>query len=94
MKLFKTTDEKFAELGFVKRTENEYGACYQRYNKKYDYMQILDLIYKQSGVHIVQSYDKHLSDAQGIGNTCVGLTMYEMKLCLKKMREMGWKNKI
>ena len=26
MKLFKTVDEKFAEIGFVKVEENEYGA--------------------------------------------------------------------
>ena len=25
----------------------------------------------------------------GIGNTCVGLTGYEMKLFLKKMKKMG-----
>lgn len=49
------------------------------------------LLHKQSGYHIVQSYDKDLMDAKKIGNTCVGLKMYEMKLCLKKMKEMGWK---
>lgn len=30
-------------------------------------------------------------DKKKIGNTCVGLTMYEMELCLKKMKKMGWK---
>ena len=31
------------------------------------------------------------SDEKKIGNTCVGLTMYETKLCLRKMKQMGWK---
>ena len=54
-------------------------------------MQKLDLLHKLSGRHIVQSYDPYLMDEQNIGNTCVGLTMYEMKLCIKKMKQMGWK---
>lgn len=57
----------------------------------YGYIQSLCLLHKKSGKHIVQSYDKNLIDEKKIGNTCVGLTMYEMKLCLKKMKQMGWK---
>ena len=91
MKLFKTTDEKFAEIGFIKINENEYGVHYQRNNKEYSYVHTLYLCRKSNGRHIVQSYDENLTDVKGIGNTCVGLTMYEMKLCLKKMKQMGWK---
>lgn len=91
MKLFKTVDKKLEEIGFVKMNENEYGAFYHRTNLEFNFTQALDLCYKESGKHIVQSYDIHLQDAKGIGNTCVGLTMYEMKLCLKKMKQMGWK---
>lgn len=91
MKLFKTTDEKFKEIGFVKVQEDEYGVSYERQNKNPNYLQKLDLLYKLSGRHIVQSYDPYLMDDQKIGNTCVGLTMYEMKLCIKKMKEKGWK---
>ena len=46
---------------------------------------------QKSGQHIVQSYDENLTDTKGIGNTCAGLTMYEMKLCIKKMKQKGWK---
>ena len=91
MKLFKTIDEKFKEIGFVKIKEDEYGAYYERYNKMFKYTQVIDLMRKASGRHIVQSYDKELTDQKNIGNTCVGLTMYEMKLCVKKMKQMGWK---
>ena len=91
MKLFKTIDEKFAEIGFVKVEESEYGALYERYNEKFNYTQTLHLIHKSSGRHIVQSYDGELNDQKGIGSTCVGLSMYEMMLCIKKMKKMGWK---
>lgn len=48
---------------------------------------------KANGYSIVQSYDKNLFDEKKIENTCVGLTMYELKLCYKKMKQMGWKVK-
>ena len=93
MKLFKTVDEKFAEIGFVKVEENEYGATYKRKVDKYNYIQTLALLHKASGRHLIQSYDADLMDEKKIGNTCVGLTMYEAKLCIKKMKQMGWKVK-
>ena len=92
-KLFKTIDEKFEEIGFTKIEENEYGVRYQRDVKEYNYIQTLDILHKTSGNHIVQSYDANLIDEKKIGNTCVGLTMYEMDLCIQKMKQMGWKIK-
>lgn len=92
-KLFKTIDKKFEEIGFIKVTEDKFGVTYHRFDKKYNFTQSLDLLHKASGKHIVQSYDINLTDVKKIGNTCVGLTMYEMKLCLKKMKQMGWKIK-
>lgn len=83
MKLFKSIDDKFLEIGFIKIREDRFGAEYKRYNKDYEYTQTLFLGHTNSGKHIVQSYDE-----DSIGNTCVGLTMYEMKLCLKKMKQM------
>ncbi len=97
MKIFKTIDEKFAEIGFVKIKEDKFGAVYDRvinqygWDCVYGYIQRLNLLHKANGRHLVQSYDPHLMDREKIGNTCVGLTMYEMKLCLKKMKQMGWK---
>lgn len=88
MKLFKTVDEKLAEIGFNKIKENNFGAAYERYDEKYKYTQCVDLSRKQNGKHIIQSYDKDLSDVKGIGNTCVGLTYYEAKLFMKKMKKL------
>lgn len=92
MKIFKTADEKFEEIGFTKVEDNGYIVHYQRQDNDYSYVQSLCICHKSSGRHIVQSYDENLTDAKGIGNTCVGLTMHEMKLCIKKMKEKGWKS--
>lgn len=89
MKIFRSIDEKLESIGFIKVSEDEYGAKFERVNKKYNYTQCVDLLHKASGKHIIQSYDKNLLDEKKIGNTCVGLTGYETKLFLKKMRKIG-----
>ncbi len=89
MKFFKTVDEKLNEIGFVKIEEGKYGVRYERKNSKYNFTQSVDILHKASGRHILQSYDSELIDQKKIGNTCVGLTGYEMKLFLKKMKKIG-----
>lgn len=89
MKLFKSVDEKLKEIGFVKIKEDKYGVRYERKNSKYNFTQSVDILHKASGRHILQSYDNELMDQKKIGNTCVGLTGYEMKLFLKKMKHIG-----
>ena len=89
MKFFKTVDEKLNDIGFVKIEEDKYGVRYNRKNSKYNFTQSVDILHKASGRHILQSYDGELIDQKKIGNTCVGLTGYEMKLFLKKMKKIG-----
>lgn len=86
-------DKKFAELGFEKVSEDKYGVTYERTNVVYGYTQVLAILHKASGQHIIQSYDKDLMDSEKIGNTCVGLNYYETKLALKKMKKIGLKSK-
>lgn len=88
MKLFKSVDEKLKEIGFVKIEEDKYGVRYERKNSKYIFTQSVDILHKSSGKHILQSYDPDLMDEKKVGNTCVGLTGYEMKLFLKKMKQI------
>ena len=90
MKIFKNIDEKFNDIGFIKVKDDKYAVTYERKNDKYGYTQVIDILHKKSGKHIAQSYDKNLFDSKNIGNTNVGLTYYEMKLILKKMKK-GWK---
>lgn len=90
MKIFKNIDDKFKDIGFKKIKDDKYAVTYERKLVKYNYTQVLDICHKTSGKHIVQSYDKDLMDKKGIGNICVGLTYYEMKLILKKMKKKGW----
>ena len=83
-------DKKFAPIGFVKVQDDKYGVCYEREDKTYKFTQVLYIGHKKSGRHIIQSYDKDSRDTKGIGNTCVGLSYYETKLALKKMKKKGW----
>lgn len=83
IKLFKSVDEKLYDIGFVKVREDEHGCEYDK-NKQFGYIQKVVIVRKKSGRHILQSYDPEL-----IGNTCVGLTGYEMKLFIKKMKKIG-----
>lgn len=87
--MFKNIDKKFEEIGFIKVKENKYGVSYER-KWEHNFTQVLSILHKKSGNHIVQSYDKDLFDTKMIGNTCVGLTYYEMKLALKKMKKLGY----
>ena len=91
--MFKSIDKKFEEIGFFKLKEDEYGAVYEREDRHYGYIQVLAILHKASGKHIVQSYDKELFDSKKIGNTCVGLTYYEMQLAQKKMKKLGYISK-
>ena len=89
MKFFKTIDEKFNDIGFVKVEETKFGAKYQRKENKYNYIQCLDLLHKASGKHLIQSYQKDINK-DGFNNM-IGLSIYEAKLAVKKMKQMGYK---
>ena len=86
MKLFKTLDEKFADIGFVKTKEDRYGASYEREDPKHIYIQCLNLVHKLNGEWLVQSYEKDVN-SDGLNNA-VGLTSYELELALKKIKKM------
>lgn len=60
MKLFKTVDEKLAEIGFVKEEEDKYGCVYKRKDKEYNFTQKVFIGHKKSGGHILHSYDPDL----------------------------------
>jgi hypothetical protein len=88
MKLFKSIDMKFKDIGFIKISEDVYGARYEREIPKYKYIQCLDLLHKENGKHLIQSYQKGINK-DGFNND-IGLGMYEAKLALKKMKQMGF----
>lgn len=83
MKLFKSVDEKLSEIGFEKFYESDSGADYGKYVEDFNFVHKVSIVRKSSGKHLLQSYDP---DTENIG---VGLTGYEMKLFLKKMKQMG-----
>lgn len=89
MKLFKSVDERFEELGFKKTEQTKYNTTYEREVDKYEYVHIIDILHKADGNHIVFSSQKGVNK-DGFSNA-IGLTKQEMKLCIKKMKEMGFK---
>lgn len=80
MELFKTTDEKLRDIGFVKVGDDDHGAFYERLMPQ-GFVQEVALLRKYSGRHIIQSYEK------GTDRVC-GMTFNETRLFLRKMREI------
>ena len=89
MKLFKNVDEKISEIGFEKVYESDIVAQYKRYSKTFNFYQIVDIVRKSNGRHLLQSYVAELMDDKHTGNVGCGLTSYELKLFLKKMKQLG-----
>lgn len=90
MWIFKDIDTKLKAIGFSKVHQSRTVCTYQRYNQSYKYTQYVDIVYKNNlKTFIILSYDKGLFDEHKIGNTCVGLTEYELKLFQKKMQYMS-----
>ncbi len=86
MKFFKSVDLKLKEIGFNKIREDQYGAEYEREDKEYNYIQKLSFYHKRSGRHLILSYEKQCNK-DGYNNV-VGLTGYETKLAIKKMKQL------
>lgn len=84
--MFKSIDKKFEEIGFVKIKEDKYGVSYERKDKEFNYVQRLDILHKRNGKHIIQSYDA--TNTTSRFSPVVGLTGYELKLALKKMKKL------
>lgn len=93
IRLFKSVDDRLKELGFEKKNpDNEFGVSYTKRYSDYDYyVQHLDILYKKSGRHVIQSYEKPINIS---GDTnAVGLTYEETKLAMKKYRQLRRKYK-
>lgn len=85
-------DRRLLELGFIKKEENKHGVTYERIERKYNYVQEVDIIHKQSNKHLIFSYEKNLINKDGFNNV-VGLTYKETKLFMKKYKQMKRKYK-
>lgn len=99
MKLFKSIDERFKELGFEKvndevEAEDKLGVCYRRNvttNSDDSYIHRIDILHKASGNHVIQSYQESVN-SDGFNNM-VGLNYETTKLAMKKYRQMKRKYK-
>ena len=89
MKLFKSVDEKLADIGFIKYEESEFCVNYKKNIEKYGYVQILEIQHKESGIHTIHSYEEGVN--KDGHNNSVGLSLRAAKLALEKARKMGLK---
>ena len=92
MFIFKSIDEKFKDIGFIKVREDKHGVVYERYEDEYGYVQRLDILHKINGKYLVQSYDATNTTSEF--SPVVGLTEYEIKLVLIKIKILHINNKI
>lgn len=84
-------DKKLLKLGFVKLEENEHGAIFEREEKEFNYIHVVDIMKKKSKKHLIFSYDKKVNE--DYFNNAVGLTYEETKLFMKKYRQIKRKYK-
>lgn len=84
-------DKEFEKLGFTKILENKFGVEYNKYIEEFDYNHVIIILHKKSGKHIIQSYQRQLN-SDGFNN-CVGMTLKETKLIMKKFKELKRKYK-
>lgn len=73
-------DRKIKELGFEKTEDSLFGVTYEKENLEYKYTHCVYILHKNSGKHIVQSYEKECrKDTSGdYFNSVVGLEFKEM----------------
>lgn len=86
----KRIDRKFEKIGFIKRMESMFGVMYQRDVDDF-YTHTIYLGHKIDGQETIES-SMGLRDTR-TADSYAGLTMYETKLCIKKMKSKGWKVK-
>ena len=84
-------DKKLKKMGFEKEYENKYGAGFYRKDEKHSYIQILEIYHKRSGNHLIVSYQQDVNK-EGLNNA-VGLTYEEVKLAIKKYKQLSRKYK-
>jgi len=83
---FKSVNQKIKELGFEKNYESDLVVQFQRKDKQFDFIHGVDIVHKQTGNHIIQSYQKD-SPCEKF-DYMVGITFDECKLFLKYAKKI------
>lgn len=85
---FKNIEQKIKELGFEKVYQSDLVIQFQREDKQFDFIYGVDIVHKQTGKHIIQSYQKN-SPCKKF-DCMVGITFDECKLFLKYAKKLKW----
>lgn len=82
--IFKSVDDKLRELNFYLVMQNDLGAEYRRIDPELTMVHRVDLQYMDDGTVALYSYELNVSEDK----KTVGLDKTELKLFVKKMKEM------
>lgn len=94
----KIADKLFKKLGYTKTLETSGRVEYEKleelclgikYTHKIAIIHKMDC-YEFEGNALFMSYDPDLFDAKEIGNTNVGMSVKEMRACIRKWKELKW----
>lgn len=84
---FRKADHEFEKIGLKNVAETASIVQYER--KERWGIHCIDILYKTSGEHIIQSYQKGTLD--NFMSYMCGMTHKEARLAIKKMKEKGWR---
>ena len=91
MMFFRDADQELKALGFKKYKETDVGVSYHKTVPEHLYIHVLYIGHKHDGYDVFQSYQLN-PNSEGFNN-CVGLTYKEMRMAMKKYKEMKRKYK-
>nr|DAE29749.1 MAG TPA: hypothetical protein [virus sp. ctyMK1] len=80
-------DKLLKRKGYILKEQNAITTRYEKEYKKYGFVQVLAILHKESGNHIIQSYDKktvrignrYLSETCGIETSILLLLFLKVK---------------
>lgn len=85
MKIFKSVDEKFEELGYKKTRDDDAMVTYRCDCGTYTHVIDINRAFSE-----ICSYEE---DNSVLRPKMIRLSLYTAKLCMKKVKQRGWKIK-
>lgn len=86
----KSIENKIKKLGYKKTYDEDKIIEFQMEDKQFHFIHEVSIIHKQSGKHLIQSYQKGTPKGENFWSPMVGLTFEETELFLKYAKKLKW----
>lgn len=86
----KSIENKLKELGFNKVYESDLVVQFERWDDQFKYTNGVDLVHKQSGKHLIQSFEKGKNTLNDLDSIMVGIEFKHLKLFMKYFKKLKW----